>query len=600
MIIGMPTRTSGWEKKRVLLVAAGAVLLLAPLIASAQGAGVAGSVNNAIASVVGIALSFLHVATWVVFVLLITLLDPYVVFFIDTNADATTDSVLLEKLNEIWQLSRDLMNVGIAIGLIIMAIIVIVTANKDSVYGPLKKLIIAAVLVNFSWFIPLVVVDLSNAVATTIYNLPSAVSNNQTQCTYKTKVEDNPSCVKGDADGLYTCKCQMLVDAEIFVDEKDLAGLEARGYTCKLGTVLCYATEDLDLTKTSGFAGILNGLVINHARLETLSNVPARGAQNDDVKAMFSFILWEVLILGIHIALFVPLLAMLTVFIIRIPVLWITMAFMPFYFIGSLVPEQFGGAAGELSKKLLKWFLQAAFLPAIVAVPLSVGFILINVGIQLPTPNTPININLLDQISNSWQMLWLVIAVGVLWVGVFSALNLISFSASITGKIQSAGKAYGTVGAKALAGSIPIPGVGSALSAAKTLSPGNLSRAIDIKNQPLSLSGPPPPPPVTPANAGNPTTVKVLLANDGLRNDIQAKINLIQKETDPAKAKKIGDELIRDLRDRLSVDIADGDYRGLNEALKKIEEEIKKTPDFGKGKFEFNETSFKNGLKISS
>jgi hypothetical protein len=165
--------------------------------------------------------------------------------------------------------------------------------------------------------------------------------------------------------------------------------------------------------------------------------------------AFIVFLLREMLVLAIHIALFFPLVALTIAFFIRIPVLWLTMAFMPFMFLGKIVGESLGGESlptGEIFKK----FTSAAFLPAITAVPLTVGFILINAGSRITTNQmTQIPIPILSQINNMWQLVWLFIALAVLYEGVFMALERDKLLSKGAEAIRGTGKLLGGMVLKA-------------------------------------------------------------------------------------------------------------------------------------------------------
>lgn len=68
-----------------------------------------------------------------------------------------------------WTFIRDLMNIGIIAGFIIVGISTILQAQQYSANRFLARLIIAALLVNFSYFFAGAVIDASNFIATQIY-----------------------------------------------------------------------------------------------------------------------------------------------------------------------------------------------------------------------------------------------------------------------------------------------------------------------------------------------------------------------------------------------------------------------------------------------
>lgn len=404
-----------------------------PQAHAAQGVVLINSLQENIAFILSYVITGLNFLTWVIFVLLNFLLDPSFIF--DIKADG--GSSLLEMLQEIWTLSRDLMNVIFAVGLIGAAVYTVITAKKEFIAEHAKNFVMAVVLVNFSWFFPRVILDVANVATATIYGIPSLI--------------DVECAVPDENDQLQPCEA--IVDVR-FLDSNDSATIEAlensgNNWDCSLSFV-CYRKEVLDSQTVGGPSAVLNGLVMNHARLSSLARL-ARPIETDNdfdaIKAFIIFILREILVLVIHIALFFPLAALAFAFLVRIPILWITIAFMPFMFFGKVVGENFGG--GDLpTGKIFSSFLSAAFLPAMTAVPLTVGFILVNAGAK--TSNTQLSqipIPLLDELGNMWQLLWLFIALAVLFEGVFMALSKSSSEIIKSGSaaIQAQGKALGNL-----------------------------------------------------------------------------------------------------------------------------------------------------------
>lgn len=417
-------------------------------------------VDSTIATYVTRALTFVNLTTWILFAFLNYLLDPAFIFNLDPTTGA--DGGLMNMLNRIWQVSRDLVNIAFAVALIGGAVYTIVTSNTQFLNEHSKKFIMAVVLVNFSWFIPRVVLDISNVLAATIYNVPSIISpDGEIQCTYKSNKFKQNYCEGAAAP--YLCKCAMVKDVRFLLDRRDPNDAKildpSSGYTCPLGELLCYQEVPMtSTTKVAGYSAVLNGLVLNHARLSSLAAVPdPLGGANMEVKQLMVFIVREMMILLLSVALFFPLLAMTVAFVIRIPILWVTIAFMPFYFLSFVGGEKFGG---DEAKKVMDYFIKAAFLPAMVAVPLAIGFIMINAGATLVSPLNNLPIKMFDEIGDFGQLLWLMLSLGVLWIGVFEALkkgpDIVN---KYTDTIKGTGQTFGRIAAKLPLSIAPIPGV---------------------------------------------------------------------------------------------------------------------------------------------
>ncbi len=423
--------------------------------------------EETIADMAGKAILVLNLLTWIVFVMLNFLLDPQFIFGNGGN--------LMTILNEIWQLARDLMNVIFAVMLIGAAIYTIVTSKKEflSQYGP--KFITAVILVNFSWFLPRVAIDIANVGASAVYGIPSYLNNNPAaQCRVSRThppMQVPAGCTAVPTDATRSlCPCMAVTDAQFFLSERDAGWYAASGYKCALRTMLCYREEALNLNTLAPHSAVLNGLVVNHARLGILATVPTRppGVGGGETSRMISDLVRVMIVLLIHVALVFPLLAMMVAFFIRIPVLWITMAFMPFYFLDFLLGGQLEQFTQGYGKKILTTFIKAAFLPLLVAVPFSIGFLMLNAGSQLTGGSLAgIPIRIFDQINNFWQLLWLFMSLGVIWVGVFAVLKGDDILSTGAQSIKGFGETLGKIALKAPLAAPILPG--SSLSIAGAL-----------------------------------------------------------------------------------------------------------------------------------
>lgn len=467
IIVGMSTHKFFLRRAWLPLLCIGAFLAaVQPELAAAAAPGPAAfpvGPEYDIANVVSMIISVLNIFTWIVFLFLKIAIDPNFIFNLDSGGQ------FLDILNNIWQLSRDLMNLVFAFALVGAAIYTIVTTDKEFVSSHVKKFVLAVILVNFSWFFPQVILDVANVTASTVFSLPSLLPNQAKSCEYLTTVNEGTALcteetpAKPDPDtgtqrpAMYKCKCSSVVNAEMFLSADEAKTLDGKGWQC-FGPTLCVQREVLDLSKSAGFSAILDGLVVNQARLGDLGKVPAP-INAGNVGQLVMFLLREALILVIHIALFFPLLALMIAFFIRIPVLWITMAFMPFMFL-SFVAGDRGGEFMEYPKKLFGQFLKAAFLPALVGIPLSIGFILINAGQSLPSPLRDGQIRLFDSISTYWQLLWLFMTLGVIWIGVFAVLEKAGIMGKGSQAIKSFGQTLGKIAVKAPLALPIIPGFG--------------------------------------------------------------------------------------------------------------------------------------------
>ncbi len=472
MIMGM---LSHKHTQRFLTWITGAgVALLYPMSAYAQNMNIFAA-ENFIGTMVVKAITVINLLTWILFGFLNYLLDPRFIF--DMN-DSGQEGAFMEILNQIWQLSRDITNIGFAIALVAAAVVMIVKADKSVISDKVGSFVLTIILVNFSWFIPRVILDVANVATATVFGIPSLLNQaGGQQCKYVGASAEENCTAKGD--GTYDCDCIIITNMQIFVDNwEDLDKQTA--WDCPGNELFCYKYEKMEPDTVASYSAILNGLIVNHGRLRELGRVPASLAGGSKISELIVFIMRELLLLAFHIAFFFPLLAMTVAFFLRIPILWITMAFMPFYFLGRILPDSIKEITGDKMDEIMKQFLKAAFLPTIVAIPLSIGFIMINAGSQLTgNASAGISIRLFDGVSNLHQLLWMCMSMGVLWVGVFEALKDKGIMSKGVEGIQNYGQSLGSLAGKvALSTPLPVPG-GNALKFFKDNHPAVLANAVE-------------------------------------------------------------------------------------------------------------------------
>ncbi len=393
-------------------------------------------------------ITIMDVGMWVIFKLLNVVMDPATIF----DQDITGNSGILEMMHNIWMLSRDLMNLIFAFLLIIGAVYIVVQPpkGKEFVGSYAAKFVMAVVFVNFSWFVPRVIFDFSQVAAYTVYQLPSLI-------------ESDAACQVppvGGAKGAKMESCEVVTNV-LFLSEIERSGVTdgKDGWRCPVNNFVCYQAMRMDdpNLEASPTSKIINGIIINHARLRSLVYLadPGVGAARVGDKryvAMLTFIIKLSMVFIIHIALFFPMLALLVAFFLRIPILWLTMAFMPFVFLEFVVGNKFG----EHSPMQYLWqgFLKAAFMPALVGIPLSIGFILLNAGNNIAPParlaaGVDGIIPVFSDVHTFWQLLWMMLALGILWFGVFSVLKGNSIIGGITNRIGDFGKNAGKLALQA-------------------------------------------------------------------------------------------------------------------------------------------------------
>lgn len=399
--------------------------------------------------------------------------------FINLNTDGQSMGATLLK---IWQISRNITNILLAFLLIIGAIMTVVFAEGGYVQKYAVKFVLAVVLVNFSWFFPRVVLDLANVLTATVYSLPSAIRT---------------PCVPTDRNGnpIAGQKCKVIVDFAFFDNRKPPPWKCPIDFTSNT-TPVCVLEAELDDQANTPNA-IMGGLIYNHAKFQFFTQIlgpltpnPLAGpATLSRLPQLLTSILGMSLMVFFSLALLFPLLALALVLLIRIPIIWITVAFMPFMFIGVVAGDHL-----KAFNPMEIWnkFLHAAFIPVITAIPFSVGFIMINVAMANPPVDwNPLdhpflrNMNLFPGIRNLWQLVWMGMSIAVVWIGARTAFKMDSLFEKISSPIMNAGASMGRLLMKLpLLAPLPIPG---ATGAWKDL---NVGQALNIVKAPDQLIAP--------------------------------------------------------------------------------------------------------------
>jgi hypothetical protein len=370
-------------------------------------------------------MKILNVAAFMSLKFISWLANPDTIFGVNDNS-----GILLRM----WQISRDIMNLIFAILLLGGAIMTIVFAKQDIIKQNIVKFLLAVVLVNFSWFFPRVILDIANVTTATIYNLPQIV-------TAGSATVSTAPCVWRDETGTQR-ECIVMTDV-IF---------EGSSATCPTSTVapmdlaiaeVCFTTYD---PAANTAFGIINGLVLNHGRLMHLGLIvgapPAGGIGTDVRDAMyFGFIL--AIITFLNFTLIFPIIALAVVMMVRIPVLWLTISFMPFMFIGFLIGDKF--IKVNTMSIFSKHFMVAAFLPTLIAIPFSIGFIMLNAFATL-YPAAPAGLaedfDIVAEVHTWWDMLWILVSFMVIWKGAQWAMKSDEIYAKFTEPVFNAGKNF--------------------------------------------------------------------------------------------------------------------------------------------------------------
>ena len=296
----------------------------------------------------------------------------------------------------LWVPSRDLVHVFLALILLIGAIMVIIQANKEFLQQHATKFILAIIAVNFSWFIPGVILDISNVATKTVAGLASLPPCQN--CRVITKVSSLPTPESEEV------AFETYITEELVGPNSSDGRLIAGGLTAYYGQLLKQGANiipmNIEKVLVEPFKNILSALKTGDLNIVIAGNVRS--------------IPGPILIITMAILYVVALLALAVVFLIRIPILWLTMGFMPFIILGYLVPT-----LKPYTSKIGTAFLGAAFIPVLASVPLTAGSIVLRL-IRVPI-----------QPGIQGLMLFFIpitLSIGIVWLGIFAALQSFDFA----------------------------------------------------------------------------------------------------------------------------------------------------------------------------
>jgi len=364
-----------------------------------------------------------------------------------------------ETLHAMWTVVRNFVNIGFIIILLVMAIMVILGIGQEGGTGMLKKslpaFIIALIAVNFTFFGARLVLTASDVLSSAIFTIPSSVSmttNASLRLPCESDSRDITACMNArmaeagktfdKTDEAWVARTQKQVEQWFkYMDSSHTTNFLRDGFDKKTGmfAMLTHMLSMTNLLEVSATGGIAN----------------AGGTGGDlFVNGLFSIV--------ISIATGVVIFALAVGMIVRVAILWITIAISPLIALGYVLKEMFQFEAGS-DFDPMKEFLTHAFLPVFVAIPLAIGFTMILTGHALTLHGDGLS-SIGESTSAFNNIIWWIASLLVIWFGTFKAAAKSEYVSAVTEKIK--GGAEGMFGAAA--GTLKylpvIPGVGSVSS----------------------------------------------------------------------------------------------------------------------------------------
>ncbi|MBI5415001.1 hypothetical protein HZA38_05840 [Candidatus Peregrinibacteria bacterium] len=399
--------------------------------------------------------------------------------------------------------------------------------NNFEIKKLLPKFIIALIAVNFTWFGAQVILDVANVTTHIVYAIPRSVmageiGDNTVMRTCE-KAKDEKGNIIDDKLDMSTCmmllvysdnsiegirkrnaekkakeeekakesaagetapefKERTLFEGRDFAEKGEAEAVPGTGKDVALKEIIKTIKENKDdksvmYVQDTGDFIILWGnfnyekfqgnsiaalFAYNVLQIQTLSET-AKGGIDDftEVQDLIVSIGFSLLFMIIIIVAY----AVMTIVLIeRILIIWMNMILSP---IAAILPfaEDFGLSGGDFSEKGigLKPFLQYAFFPAIMAIPLELGYILISAGQVLTNATSDgkdfvirdssggeliFESELIHGVHTFHQFLWYILAIIVLWSSVeiskSTSKHMGDVIESITSKVKGVGKFIAT------------------------------------------------------------------------------------------------------------------------------------------------------------
>ena len=366
----------------------------------------------------------------------------------------TADSGMLGVsgvLKKLWQVVRDLVNYAFIIVLVVMAFMTTLTAGGGMAGGEgfdlkksLGKFFVAVVGVNFTWFGGEVILDASLVTTNIIYGIPKSLpgiknifeGEMQSMCAELEKKynKDDPSVRENDVK-----VCGKMVQAISLGDTQALTAAILEEKMRKGGKLNELANGLLELKYGDSFTIVYKDFDFAQFNYNTVSSLFAFGImnvqslpmsvgsnqtlRNTTVHSIVAFMMM-VLILIVFTAMFFALLS-------RILVIWINMILAPLgvlkWVLGDISSEL--GSMDTGNEMIgVNAFFKAAFLPAMISLPMVFGMVMVQVGRSSTFVDQDMNkifgfeINgiekLVPNVSSLHQFFWYIIAIMVIWSSV--------------------------------------------------------------------------------------------------------------------------------------------------------------------------------------
>jgi hypothetical protein len=381
-----------------------------------------------------------------------------------------------EMLHRIWVVNRNVVNIIFVLILLGMALKEIFWLKDGG--GDLKKNLIMFTLllitVNFSWLATKVVLDAANVASNVVFAIPMGVSGAGIetliagQCNLESCNAEGTGCKK-TTPGCILSALYMPTD----VDPKNWQYM----------TTEDCATQNVSMGYDDAYKDMVEGKIVENTGTPYQGKKPYCGGlfnlaqfkkttatiyltygtariQNlvaafptDSITQLTVGIIFSLLLQTVYT---VALLALFIALIVRMAVLWLFVAFSPFFIVIYALKGIGVQIMNDVEKQFsIGKFINWAFVPVKVGAVFSVGFLMIAAGQTINLKNANLNSNIvitgkiikvnslfmgMDTIQ---EFIWLLMTLIILWAGVFSVLGEMPGVKIITDRINKIGSEAG-------------------------------------------------------------------------------------------------------------------------------------------------------------
>ncbi len=411
------------------------------------------------------------------------LFNPLIYFFTSQIAGLLNNDFIFggdfgTMLHKIWIISRNIVNIVFVLLLLFLAVKHIFTEGEGSeLKKVLPKFVIMLIAINFSWLASRVILDAANVATNVAFSIPKGVQGvtgeaKKLNCEI---YDEKGQAVSSNKVGFRTNSACMLtrtwipMDAKkmVFAHHEDCMRDETKindvytgkngAYDSKSGKLrkdkaktspvaqkatLCFKTLDPGRFSRNNAS---YHLTYSMMRVQNLG----RALTGDDYSKMFIGVAFTIALQIIYLITFGCLFIALVV---RAAALWLFVSLSPFIVLFMYLTKDFGLSGSGTDKLTISEFAKWAFAPTKVALVWSIGFIMITTG-QTATQTAYAKLNEADAVRSTVlnvqslfmgmdslkSFIWLLMTLGIIWVGTFAIFSELGVVKSITDSVNTFG-----------------------------------------------------------------------------------------------------------------------------------------------------------------